>query len=86
MTSDQREAVRDWLIDAIQRVGFPIVMCSAFAWACYGMVRWEREEMMVALQNSAKVINENSEALKSVKTSLDRLDKSTRTRIDQENR
>lgn len=51
-----------WLA-ALQTVGFPIVAAVAISWGMYDSIRWEREQMLPAIQASAEAIRGTSDAL-----------------------
>lgn len=50
----------------IQTVGFPAVACLAIAWFANSAIEWEREQMLPALENTAKAIEKNTQVLQAL--------------------
>lgn len=57
----------------VQTVGFPIAACVALGWVYNSTISWERDKMLPALEATAKSIDTNSEVLRSVNLSIQKL-------------
>lgn len=75
--------IKSFWVSTAQTLGIStVVMCFLFYWA-YQTITWEREQMIPCIQGNKEAINSNTETLRSVKTSIDRLDKTSKARLDQ---
>ncbi|MCI0333692.1 MAG: hypothetical protein L0228_10780 [Planctomycetes bacterium] len=61
------------LLLVLEKFGFPTVACIAFAVFAYRTIEWERQQMVPALQEAAKSIDRNTDALDSVSVVLSEL-------------
>lgn len=69
---DQGEDMPTAWAKTIQLVGFPAVAAIAIAWFANETIRWEREQMLPAIQKNTTAFETNTQALNRVQESLDR--------------
>jgi hypothetical protein len=55
---------RNFWINVIQTVGFPIVAAFILAWFAYSTIQWEREQLLPALRDNTDALKLVLEVLK----------------------
>lgn len=56
------ESKQFW-VNLIQTLGFPIVAAGILAWFAYTTVNWEREQMLPTIQQNTTALNNTTKTL-----------------------
>lgn len=63
MADETTVGAKSLTIDAVQKVGFPIVCAFLLFWFCWKTIDWERSVMIPTIQSNTDVLRKTNENL-----------------------